>query len=77
MPSLIGLYPAPTYVPEARTCYSGPDLRVRCRTCGKVVFDTREAADRSAAGATLRGTPMRSYNGGCGHWHVTRIKKGK
>jgi uncharacterized protein YlaI len=75
MPSLAGLYPAATYVPEGRVAHFGPDRRVRCTTCDKVVFEDEAAADRSAERATLRGTPMRSYVGHCGHWHVTRIRR--
>lgn len=75
MVSLAGLYPALTYVPQGRTFNGRPDYRIRCTVCGKVVFDDQAGADRSAERAILRGTPMRSYLGPCGHWHTTRIKK--
>jgi hypothetical protein len=82
MPDLAGLYPAPTHVPEGRTRrYQGqdvPDLRTRCTTCGKVVFaDDEIGALRSAASATLRGTPMIAYLGHCGHWHTSRVRRKK
>lgn len=84
MVSLAGLYPAPVAVPTDRyrwkryndgSLVQVPDLRERCTTCGKVPFADQAAADRSANAATLRGTPMKSYLGPCGHYYTTRIRR--
>jgi hypothetical protein len=45
--------------------------RVRCRTCGKVVYYTRERAEDAAAKISER-VKMYVYLGPCGYWHVTR-----
>lgn len=65
-----------TYVPSNRQgWWGGPDTRVRCCTCDKVVFESQELAERSAAKVRDRehrqdGKVMQAYLGRCGHWHV-------
>jgi len=64
---------AEVYIPENRTgWWGGPDKRLRCRTCDKVVFTTEQDAEAAAAKATARGEPMIHYRGRCGHLHVAR-----
>lgn len=64
------------YTPKDRMgWWGGQDTRPRCIQDDKVAFDTKERAERSALKASERGTPMNSYKGKCGLYHVTRIKK--
>jgi len=70
MPSLAGLYSAPT-------CVRDDDPRIRCTACGKVVFETSASAEVAAQRITLARQAMRAYLGPCGHWHLTRVKKRK
>lgn len=64
------------HVPENRQgWWGGPDRRPRCLEHDKVAFETRERAQRSADGATLRGTPMSVYRANCGSWHVARARR--
>lgn len=51
----------------------------RCPRCGKVIFASRETADKAARGLSDRHGRdkkhrFRSYRGGCGFWHLARIK---
>lgn len=77
---------ASTYVPNAlQGWWGGPDLRVRCTLCSKVVFDCQEKAEASAAKTREREyeqsfpwkhkNEMQAYLGSCGHWHVGHSKR--
>lgn len=51
----------------------------RCWKCGKVIFASRQSADRAARGITVeygraKKHKMRAYRGWCGRWHLTRTK---
>lgn len=48
----------------------------RCRHCGKVIFASRETADRCASRVRreLGQAKLRSYRGACGHWHLSSLK---
>lgn len=64
---------AKCYVPEGRTgWWGGPDTRLRCQADNKVIFMSKEDADRAAQKACDRGDPMKSYRGRCGHLHIAR-----
>lgn len=68
---------AATYTPSNRMgWWGGPDTRLRCCGCDKVVFPNQAAAEGSAAKVREREAPrkdrkvMQAYLGKCGHWHV-------
>lgn len=63
---------APTYVEPH--WYTGK-LKVRCSGCGKVAYPDQATAELRAEQISER-EPMRAYFGSCGHWHVTRTRRG-
>ncbi len=63
--------PSETYIPVGRVKWFGTDKRIRCVADDKVVFGSREDAERSADRAKDQ---MKAYLGKCGHWHTTRVK---
>jgi hypothetical protein len=70
---------APGEVPPAPLAelYREPgDNRLRCADCGKVVFNSMEAAQSAADRITRSRQDMKAYRGDCGHYHVSRVKGG-
>jgi hypothetical protein len=50
------------------------DNRLRCTADGKVVYTSREQAERAATKISQR-QPMLAYLGRCGHYHVSRDRR--
>jgi hypothetical protein len=75
---------APDTLPPAPPVYFGrltaPTYRdadgdsLRCTECGKVVYGNKKQAGKAAAQIAER-QEMRTYLGGCGHWHLSRDKR--
>lgn len=55
--------------------WGGPDTRPRCPKDDKVIFESQEKAETSAAKIRERGGQrgeerFNAYQGRCGYWHV-------
>ena len=66
--------PPPPVGPKAGVYYAFDDARPRCTEDGKVIYKTLSHAQHAAKAITRERQAMRAYLGGCGHFHLSRVK---